>query len=158
MSILKEFKEFAVKGNMVDLAVGVIIGSAFNGLVSSLVSNVVMPALSILTGKIDFTNMFIAMNGQHYATLAAAQEETSTIAYGLFITEVINFIIMAFVVFMIVKGINSMRKQPEPAAPDTKTCPFCQSSISIKAGRCPNCTSILDEKLIEEAKKALADA
>jgi large conductance mechanosensitive channel len=156
MSILKEFKEFAMKGNMVDLAVGVIIGGAFNGLISSLVNNVVMPALSILTGKIDFTNMFIAMNGQHYTTLAAAQEETSAIAYGLFITEVINFIIMAFVVFMVVKGINSLRKKPEPVAPTEKVCPFCQSKISIKAGRCPQCTSILDEKLIEEAKKELA--
>lgn len=145
MSIIKEFKEFAMKGNMVDLAVGVIIGGAFNGLVTSLVNNIVMPALSVLTGKIDFTNMFIAMNGQEYATLAAAQEETSAIAYGLFITQVINFVIMAFVVFMVVKGINSMRKKPEPPKPHEKVCPYCKTKIDLDATRCPHCTSILEE-------------
>ncbi len=155
--ILNEFKDFALKGNMVDLAVGVIIGGAFNGLVKSLVETVIMPALSILTGKIDFSNMFIAMNGQHYATLAAAQEETSTIAYGLFLTEVINFVIMAFVVFLVVRELNKLHKKPveAPADPHEKVCPFCKTKIDLDATRCPHCTSILSDDVQALAKEAL---
>ncbi|MCC8060588.1 MAG: large conductance mechanosensitive channel protein MscL [Clostridiales bacterium] len=160
-SLLKEFKEFAVKGNMIDLAVGVIIGGAFSGLVSSLVSDIVMPVISLVTGKIDFTNMFIALNGQSYATLAAAQEETSTVAYGQFITAIINFIIMAFVVFLLVRTINQIRKSKEEAPapapePHEKVCPFCKSTIDLDAARCPHCTSILSDELVAEAKAALA--
>lgn len=150
---LKEFQEFALKGNMIDLAVGVIIGGAFNGLVKSLVENVVMPALSILTGKIDFSNMFIAMDGQHYTTLKEAQEKTSTISYGLFITEVINFVIMAFVVFIVVRELNALRKRTSPPAPPAKPdtiCPFCRTTVDPEASRCPHCTSEL-EVHIEEA-------
>lgn len=145
--LLKEFKDFALKGNMLDMAVGVIIGGAFNSLVKSLVENVIMPALSILTGKIDFSNMFIALNGQTYATLAAAKEETSVIAYGQFITEVINFVIMAFVVFLVIRELNKLHKKNEaPApAPHEKTCPFCKSKIDLDATRCPHCTSELPE-------------
>lgn len=146
-NLLKEFKDFALKGNMLDMAVGVIIGGAFNSLVKSLVENVIMPALSILTGKIDFTNMFIALNGQTYATLAAAKEETSVIAYGQFITEVINFVIMAFVVFIVIRELNKLHKKPEAPAPEPheKTCPFCKSKIDLDATRCPHCTSELPE-------------
>jgi len=151
--MFKEFKEFAVKGNMMDLAVGVIIGGAFNALVSSLVNDIIMPVLSLVTGKIDFNNLFIALDGNKYTTLEAAKEAgASTINYGTFIAGIINFIIMAFVVFLIVKGINKLRKAGEkpaapetPAEPTTKVCPFCQSEISIKAVRCPHCTSKLDE-------------
>jgi len=146
--ILSEFKDFAIKGNMIDLAVGVIIGGAFNGLVSSLVSHVIMPVLSLVTGKIDFSNMFIAMDGGSYETLAAAQEHTSTLAYGLFLTEVINFVIMAFVVFLIVRQINALRKKDAPAPapapePHEKICPYCKSKIDLDATRCPHCTSEL---------------
>ena len=124
--ILKEFQDFALKGNMIDLAVGVIIGGAFNGLVSSLVENVIMPVLSLFVGKLDFSNMFIAMNGEKYATLAQAKEVTSTLAYGQFLTEVINFVIMAFVVFFVVRQLNALYKKPAgPAgAPHVKGCPF----------------------------------
>ncbi len=140
--LLSEFKAFALKGNMIDLAIGVIIGGAFNNLVKSLVENVIMPALSVVTGKVDFTNMFIAMDGNTYATLAEAKECTSAIAYGQFITEVINFIIMAFVVFIVVRQLNKLHKKPTaPAAPTTKECPYCKSQIHLEATRCPNCTS-----------------
>lgn len=149
-NLLKEFKDFALKGNMIDLAVGVIIGGAFNSLVKSLVDNVVMPALSVFTGKIDFTNMFIALNGQTYATLAAAKEETSVIAYGQFVTEVINFLIMAFVVFIVIRELNKLHKKNEVPAepapvPHEKVCPFCKSTIDLDATRCPHCTSQLTE-------------
>lgn len=144
---LKEFKDFALKGNMIDMAVGIIIGGAFNGLVKSLVEDIIMPAVSLVTGKIDFSNMFIALDGNHYATLEAAKEATSTISYGLFITEVINFVIMAFVVFCIVKELNKLHRKPEeaPAAPTEKECPFCRTKIAINAIRCPHCTSMLTE-------------
>ncbi len=142
--IINEFKDFALKGNMIDLAVGVIIGGAFNGLVSSLVADVIMPVLSLFTGKLDFSNMFIALNGEKYATLAAAQEHTSTLAYGLFLTEIINFLIMAFVVFIVVRELNQLYKKPEaPADPHEKVCPFCKTKIDLDATRCPHCTSEL---------------
>ena len=136
---------------MIDLAVGVIIGGAFNGLVNSLVKDIITPALSLLTGKIDFTNLFIALDGNKYATLAEAQElGVATINYGNFISGLINFFIMAFVVFLLVKGINNLRtineKPAEPAAPTTKKCPYCQSDIAIAATRCPHCTSELKEE------------
>lgn len=143
--MLKEFKEFALKGNMIDLAVGVIIGGAFNGLVSSLVDDVIMPLLSILTGRLDFTNLFIALDGNKYETLKAAQDaNVATINYGLFLSGVINFLIMAWVVFIIVKQINKLRKKEEPLAEvTTKKCPRCCTEISMEATRCPHCTSEL---------------
>ena len=118
--ILEEFKAFALKGNMIDMAVAVIIGGAFNGLITSLVENVVMPALSLITGKIDFSNMFIALNGEHYTTLEAAKEQTSVIAYGLFVTQLINFLIMAFVVFLVIRQLNKLYKKPAPPAAPTE--------------------------------------
>ena len=148
MGFLKEFKEFAVKGNMIDLAVGMIIGSAFTSIVKSLVDDIFMPALGIFTGSIDFNNMFIALDGNTYATLAAAEEAgAAVIKYGSFITAVINFILMAIVVFIFVKQINKLRnlgkKEEAPAEPTEKECPYCFTKISIKACRCPNCTSEL---------------
>lgn len=145
---LKEFKDFISKGNVIDLAVGVIIGGAFSGIVNNLVTNIVTPAISLLTGKVAFTDLFIALDGGKYATLAAAQEAgAATINYGLFIQAVIDFIITAFVIFLLVKGINKIRgfgKKEEAVveeAPTTKVCPFCKSEINIEATRCPNCTS-----------------
>jgi large conductance mechanosensitive channel len=145
--MLKEFKKFALRGNMIDLAVGVIIGGAFNALVTSLVNNIIMPILSLLTGKIDFSNLFIALDGKHYDTLAAAQElGVATVNYGTFISGVINFIIMAFVVFLLVKGMNRLAEHgKKPAEPTTKKCPYCLSEIDIKATRCPHCTSQMPE-------------
>lgn len=147
--MLKEFKEFAVKGNMIDMAVGVIIGGAFSGLVTSLVNSVVMPLLSVFTGKLDFSQLFIAMDGHRYATLADAEAAgASVVAYGSFISQVLNFIIMAFVVFLFVKAMNKVRsvgkKEEAPAAPVTKKCPYCLSEIAIEATRCPHCTSVLE--------------
>lgn len=143
--MLKEFKKFALRGNMIDLAVGMIIGSAFTGIVNSLVNDIIMPVVSIFTGKVDFTNWFISLDGSCYPTLEAAQAAgAATFNYGSFISNVINFIIMAFVVFMFVKLMNKLsHKEEAPAAPTTKKCPYCQSEISIEATRCPHCTSDL---------------
>lgn len=146
--MLKEFKKFALRGNMMDLAVGVIIGGAFNSLVSSLVNDIIMPFLSLFTGKLDFSNWFIALDGKHYDTLALAQEAgVATLNFGTFISGLLNFIIMAFVVFLIVKGMNKLSKHeaPAPAAPTTKKCPHCMSEIDIKATKCPHCTSDLTD-------------
>ena len=135
---LEEFKAFALKGNMIDLAVGMIIGSAFTSIVNSLVNDIFMPVLSIFTGKIDFSNMFIALDGNKYPTLAAANEVTAT-----------NFLLMAFVVFMVIKAINKLEKigkaSEAPKAPTEKECPYCKSMIPIKAVRCPHCTSELEK-------------
>lgn len=143
--MLKEFKEFALKGNMIDLAVGVIIGGAFNGLVTSFVNDIIMPVLSLFTKSIDFTNLFIALDGKEYVTLAAAKEaEAATLNYGLFISGIINFLIMAFVVFIIVKQINHFRKKEEPVKEvTTKVCPYCYTEVHKDASRCPHCTSEL---------------
>lgn len=144
----EEFKKFALKGNMIDLAVGVIIGGAFNGLVTSLVNDIIMPVLSLFTGKLDFANWFVALDGETYATIEAAKEAgAATLNYGNFISGIINFIIMAFVVFMLVKAINKMKKEEpaKPAAPTTKKCPFCKTDIPLEATKCPHCTSELSE-------------
>ena len=144
---MNEFKKFALKGNMLDLAVGMIIGSAFNAIVKSLVDDVFMPVLSLFTGKLDFSNWFIALDGNKYLTIDAAKEAgAATLNYGNFISGVINFIIMAFVVFMIVKVVNKLKEEPAPApaAPTTKKCPFCKTDIPLDATRCPHCTSSLE--------------
>lgn len=141
--MLTEFKKFALRGNMIDLAVGVIIGGAFNSIVTSLVNDIIMPILSVFTGKLDFTNYFFALDGEKYAKLADAQAAgTATINYGAFITGVINFIIMAFVVFIIVRQINKLRDKNAPVVePTTKKCPHCMSEINKNAIRCAFCTS-----------------
>lgn len=144
---VEEFKKFALKGNMIDLAVGVIIGGAFNGIVSSLVNDVVMPVLSLFTGKLDFSNWFIALDGNKYATAAAAAEAgAATLNYGNFISGVINFLIMAVVVFVMVKTINKLKtEEPAPVvAPTTKKCPYCKSEIALDAVKCPHCTSTVE--------------
>ena len=152
--LLKEFKNFAFKGNMMDLAVGMIIGAAFTGLVNSVVGNLIMPIISIFTGGIDFNNMYLALNDNARAIqaaggdLAAAKAAGAVFAYGTFITDFIQFLILAFVVFMLIRSMNKlmqMGKKEEEANPTTKACPFCKSEIAIEATRCPHCTSELDK-------------
>lgn len=147
---IAEFKKFIMRGNVIDLAIGVIIGGAFQSIVKSLVDDIFMPIISLATKGIDFSNWFIALDGNKYGTLAQAQEAgAAVISYGNFISAVINFIIMAFIIFLFVKAINTLaektKKAEEPAAPTTKKCPYCMSEIDIKATKCPHCTSSLEE-------------
>jgi large conductance mechanosensitive channel len=140
--MFNEFKKFIMRGNVMDLAVGVIIGAAFGKIVASLVADIFAPVLSLALGKVDFANMFIALNGQHYDTLADAKKAAAaTVNYGLFLNAVIEFLIVAFVIFLIVKQVNRMKKPEEAAAPTTKDCPECCTAIPIAAKRCPACTS-----------------
>ena len=141
--MMKEFREFAARGNVIDLAVGVIIGAAFWKIVTSLVEDVVMPPIGLVLGGVDFTNKFVALNGAHYDTLAQAKAAAApTINYGNFINTVVQFLIIAFVVFLMVRQINRLKTPaPSPAAPDSRDCPFCISRIPLKATRCPHCTS-----------------
>jgi large conductance mechanosensitive channel len=142
----KEFKEFIMRGNVMDMAVGIIIGAAFGKIITSFVNDVLMPPLGLLLGKVDFSNLFIALSGQSFATLEEAKKAGAvTLRYGLFINTIIDFIIVAFAIFLMIKQVNRLKKQPEaaPAAPATKECPYCLSVIPIKAIRCPHCTSEL---------------
>jgi len=144
--MLKEFKAFAMRGNVLDMAIGIIIGVAFGKIVTSFVNDVVMPPIGLLLGKVDFSNLFIDLSGKSYATLAEAKAAgAATVKYGLFLNTVVDFIIVAFVIFMLVRQINRMKRQPEVASapPTTKECPYCLSSIAIKATRCSHCTSEL---------------
>ncbi len=149
--LIGEFKTFIMRGNVMDLAVGVIIGGAFQSIITSLVNDIIMPVISLVTGGIDFSNWFIQLSGdQKFTTLAAAQEAgVAVFAYGSFITAVINFLIMAFVIFMLVKAMNKLatvghHNEIKEEAPTTKKCPFCQSEIDINATRCPHCTSVIE--------------
>ncbi|GFE61128.1 large conductance mechanosensitive channel protein MscL [Geobacter sp. AOG2] len=143
--MLKEFREFALKGNVIDLAVGIIIGAAFNKVVQSLVNDIIMPPVGLLIGKVDFSSLFVNLSGKTYETLAEAKKAgAATINYGLFINTLVDFTIMAFVVFLMVKQINRLRREETPPAPTTKDCPFCLSKIPLAASRCPQCTSTLD--------------
>ena len=142
--MLEEFKKFAMRGNVVDMAVGIIIGAAFGKIVSSLVNDVIMPPIGKLMGGVDFTGLFVNLGDVPYATLAAAQEAGApTINYGVFINTVLDFLIVAFAIFMAIKGMNSLKKKEEeaPAAPDTKECPECLSEIPLAAKRCKYCAS-----------------
>jgi large conductance mechanosensitive channel len=141
----KEFREFAARGNVIDLAVGVIIGAAFGKIVTSFVDDVVMPPIGMLLGGVDFANQFVALNGVHYDTLAQAKAAAApTINYGNFINTVVQFLIVAFVVFLMVRQINRLKTPvPTPPAPDQRDCPFCVSRIPAAATRCPHCTSQL---------------
>ena len=140
--MLKDFKEFAVKGNVIDMAVGIIIGAAFGKIVSSAVEDVMMPPLGLLMGKVDFSNLYLNLSGQEYASLEAAKAAgAATIRYGVFLNNVINFLIVAFVVFLLVKQVNRLRRKPAAVDPSTKECPFCCSAIPLKAQRCPQCAS-----------------
>jgi large conductance mechanosensitive channel len=142
--MLKEFKDFALKGNVVDLAIAVILGAAFGKIVTSLTTDIIMPPIGLLLGGVNFTDLFIALDGNQYESLAAAQAlGAPTINYGVFINTIIDFIIIAFVIFLIVKQINRTKKAPAPAVPTTKECPHCFTQIPIPATRCPNCTSDL---------------
>lgn len=141
----KEFKEFAVKGNAMDLAVGVVIGAAFGKIVSSLVSDIIMPLVGLLLGRVDFTNLFIPLGGGKFNTLAEAKAAgVATLNYGIFINNIIDFLIIAFSIFIVVKQINRfVKKKEKPAAPNIKKCRFCYSEIHADASRCPHCTSEL---------------
>lgn len=148
--MLKEFKEFAMRGNVVDMAVGIIIGGAFGTIVKSLVSDVLMPPIGLLLGNVNFSNMFLTLKGGDvagpYATPAAAADAGAvTVNYGVFIDNIISFLIVAFAVFLLIRAINNMKKQEEeaPPPPDQKDCAFCFTSVPIKATRCPHCTSEL---------------
>jgi len=141
----KDFKEFIMRGSVVDLAVGVIIGSAFGKIVSSLVNDIIMPPIGLLLNGVDFSNLFVSLTGESYPSLTEAQAAGApTLNYGIFINNVIDFLIIALIIFLIIKGINRMRRPaPASAEPTTRECPFCFTSISIKATRCPYCTSSL---------------
>ena len=144
--MLKEFKEFIMRGNVLDMAIGIIIGGAFGKIITSLVNDILMPPIGVLLGNVDFASLFINLSGKPYASLADAKAAgAATINYGLFLNTIIDFVIVAFVIFLLVRAVNRMRRQQEaaPAAPTTKECPYCLSSIPIKATRCANCTSQL---------------
>jgi len=148
--MLKEFKEFAMRGNVIDMAVGIIIGAAFGTIVNSLVQDVIMPPIGLLLGNVDFSNIFAVIKegkvAGPYASIAAAKAAGAvTINYGVFVNTIISFILIAFAVFLLIRTINKLKRQEvaPPAAPTTKECGYCFSSIPIKATRCPNCTSAL---------------
>ena len=142
--MLKEFKEFAMRGNVVDMAVGIIIGAAFGAVVKSLVDDVLMPPIGLLLGRVDFSNLFVTLGDGTFATVAEAKEAgVATLDYGIFLNTVIEFVIIAFAVFLVVKQMNRLQKHEPAAAPTTKDCPFCTTAIPIAATRCPHCTSQL---------------
>jgi large conductance mechanosensitive channel len=151
--VIKEFKEFIMRGNVMDMAVGIIIGAAFGGIVKSLVDDVIMPPIGLLLGKVDFSNMFAVLRqgatpGPYASVAAAKAAGATTLNFGLFVNTIINFVIVGFAIFLLVKGVNQLKRQkPAPAAaPTTKDCPHCFTAIPIKATRCPNCTSELTEE------------
>lgn len=140
--MLKEFKEFAMKGNVLDLAVGFIIGAAFGKIVTSLVSDIIMPPIGLILGKVDFSSLFLNLSGKSYSSLAEAKAAgAATLNYGIFLNNIVDFLIVAFAVFLLVRMINRWNKPAPAAAPSTKECPYCASTIPLKATRCPNCTS-----------------
>jgi large conductance mechanosensitive channel len=148
--MMKEFKEFAMKGNMVDMAVGIIVGAAFGAIIGSLVSDVLMPPLGLVLGNVDFSNLFMVLKEgktlSPYATVAAAKEAGAvTLNYGVFVNTIVNFLLVAFAIFFVVRSINRLKKKEEapPAVPTTKECPYCLSTIPIQAKKCGHCTSEL---------------
>jgi large conductance mechanosensitive channel len=141
--MINEFRKFIMRGSVLDMAVGIIIGSAFGAVVTSLVNDVVMPPIGLLLGKVDFTSMFLNLSGTPYASLAAAKDAGApTINYGLFINTVVTFLLVAFVVFLLVRAVNRLTQKPV-GAPTTRECPYCYSEIPVRATRCPSCTSEL---------------
>jgi large conductance mechanosensitive channel len=144
--MLKEFKEFAMRGTVLDMAIGIIIGAAFGKIINSFVSDLLMPPLGLILGKVDFSNLFINLPGKSFASLAEAKAAGApTLNYGIFVNTVIDFIIVAFAIFLLVRQVNRLKRTQEaaPAAPTTKECVYCLSSVPIKATRCPHCTSEL---------------
>ncbi len=143
--MLKEFKTFIMRGNVLDLAVGIIIGGAFGKIISSFVNDILMPPLGMIMGKINFADLFINLSGKPYPTVAAAKAAGApTINYGMFINTIIDFLIVAFAIYLMIVQVNRLQKKPEAAPPTTKECPFCFSAVPIKATRCPHCTSNLE--------------
>jgi large conductance mechanosensitive channel len=141
--MLREFKAFAMRGNVVDLAVGIVIGAAFGKIVTSLVNDILMPPIGLLLGRVDFSNLFLNLSAQSYASLAEAKAAGApTLNVGLFLNTVIDFVIVAFAIFLVVRFINRLHQAP-PATPTTKACPYCISVIPLTASRCPQCTSEL---------------
>ena len=142
--MLKEFKEFAMRGNVLDMAVGVVIGAAFGKIVTSFVGDVLMPPLGLLLGKVDFSNLFISLSGTSYPSLAAAKAAgAATLNYGVFLNTVLDFLIVAFAIFLLIRQVNRLSKPAPAAAPTTKECPYCIGAVPLKATRCPHCTSEL---------------
>ena len=140
--LLGEFRDFALRGNMLDMAVGIIIGAAFGRVVSSLVSDIIMPPIGLLHGRSDFSSHFLNLSGKAYVSLAEAKAAgAATINYGIFLNAVFDFLIVAFAVFMLIRQVNRLKNAPAPASPTTKDCPYCFTTIPIRATRCPNCTS-----------------
>ena len=140
--MLKEFKEFIRRGNVIDLAVGFVMGAVFGKVASSFINDVVMPPVGLLLGKVDFSSLYINLSGQAFESLAKAKEAGApVIAYGVFLNAVIEFLIVALAIFIVIRQINKLKSKPAPASPTTKECPYCFSTISIKATRCPDCTS-----------------
>ncbi len=141
--MLKEFKQFAMRGNMIDLAIGVVLGAAFGAIIASLVKDIITPPLGKLIGGVDFTDLFIALDGRSYPSLKAAKDAgAATINYGLFLNTVINFLLVALSLFFVIKGVNALYRSA-PAAPTEKDCAYCASRIPVRATRCPHCTSAL---------------
>ena len=142
--MFKEFREFAMRGNMVDMAVGIIIGAAFGKIIASLVTDIIMPPIGLLLGGIDFTNIFINLSAGTFATLDEAKKAgAATINVGLFLNTLIDFLIIAFAIFIVIKQLNRLKKAPPPADPTEKDCPYCLSRIPVKASKCAHCTSVL---------------
>jgi len=142
--MFKEFRNFIMRGNVLDLAVAVIIGAAFGKIVTSLVNDILMPPLGLALRHVDFTNLFVDLSGGQHETLAQAKAAgDATLNYGVFVNNVIDFLIVAFVIFLIIQQANRLKKAPAPADPTTKECPFCRTTIPLAATRCPNCTSNL---------------
>jgi large conductance mechanosensitive channel len=142
--MLKEFKEFIMRGNVMDMAVGIVIGAAFGKIVTSFVNDILMPPIGRMLGNMDFSNLFINLSGREYATLAEAKKAgAATINYGLFLNSLIDFLIIALVIFLLVRQINRLKREPLPSLPTDKECSYCFSSIPLKAVRCPHCTSEL---------------
>lgn len=142
--MLKDFKEFIARGNVVDMAVGIIVGAAFGSIVTSFVNDVVMPPIGLLLGGADFSNLFLALDWKHYPSLAAAKAAGApTINYGVFVNSIVNFLIIAAAIFLLVRSVNRLKRPTSPAAPTTKECPYCASTIPARATRCGHCTSEL---------------
>ncbi|HEY6367341.1 MAG TPA: large conductance mechanosensitive channel protein MscL [Candidatus Binatia bacterium] len=142
--MLKEFKEFAMRGNMLDMAIGIVIGAAFGKIIASLVDDIIMPPIGLALGNVDFANLFINLSGKDYSSVAAAKAAgAATINYGIFFNTILNFLIIAFVIFLLIRQVNAMQKAKEAPVPTTKECPLCLSVIAIKATRCAHCTAEL---------------
>ena len=143
--MFKEFKNFALRGNVMDLAIGIIIGGAFGKIITSLVNDIIMPPIGLLLGKVDFSNLYLNLSGKPFASLADAQAAgAATINYGLFLNTIIDFLIVAFIIFLIIRQVNRLTVKPAaPAEPSTRECPYCYTEIPVKASRCPHCTSEL---------------